>query len=66
MLASLFHKSWIVGFRYVYSDERIIEKQNFPDRLEGSWSFTALPNLRVNLNFHFLTQVKTDCINPKR
>ena len=24
MLASLFHKSWIVGFRYVYSDERII------------------------------------------
>ena len=33
----------IVGFRYVYFDERIIEKYGFPNRLEDSWSFTAQP-----------------------
>ena len=39
-------RRWIVGFRYIYFHERVIENQDFPDRLEIFWSFTALPNLR--------------------
>ena len=39
-------RRWIVGFRYGYCHECVIEKQAFLGRLKGSWSFTALPNLR--------------------
>lgn len=36
----------IVGFRYVYFYERVIENQNLLDKLGVFGSFTALPNLR--------------------
>ena len=48
---------WLVGFRYIYFYECVIEKQVFLGRLKGIWSFTALPNLRVRLYFYYRTHV---------
>ena len=36
-------RCWIVGFRYVYFDECVIEKQTFLGKLKDSYSLTAQP-----------------------
>ena len=36
-------RCWIVGFRYVYFDECVIEKQTFLGKLKGSYAVTAQP-----------------------
>ena len=57
-------RCWIVGFRYVYFDECVIEKQTFLGKLKGSYAVTAQPaethkqkHLRRPLNFYYRTHV---------
>ena len=53
-------RCWIVGFRYVYFDECVIEKQTFLGKLKGSYAVTAQPaEIRRN------TQAKTPTKTPQ-
>ena len=50
-------RRWIVGFRYIYFHERVIENQDFPDRLEIFWSFTRSTQPTGHLNFYYRVHV---------
>ena len=51
-------RRWIVGFRYIYFHERVIENQDFPDRLEIFWSFTRSIQPMGHLNFYYRAHVQ--------